>query len=371
MKIKMDLDIKAKDKAEFELETLKADLDLEGIPKCPICGKWFPNNDVIKGHMDIVHNGNGQNNYKQVNKVADNEGMENSEQSGYGITEDYQLVAVQCKKCDETLQNNHLLRIHMRKHTNKDSQILKCINCEFETTEENIYLNHIVDNHSTVHICQTCDRRFNTKKELLEHMENDHGLNKSKTGDVSQQVEAQNKIKCYSCGTMLANITELMSHKKQKHWKEKKCPYFHAVGRGCRFPDYICFNIHWPQEQQRGRGQMQRAGAQELGTDSQMQWAGGQVQGAGGQMQGAGGKVQGAGGQLQGAGGQTSWAGVTRGQGHNAREKIDCREGDQCSYFRQGDCRYRHNQTNQTFQSSQSRQTRESESSSLQEICKK
>ena len=52
MKIKMDLDIKAKDKAEFELETLKADLDLEGIPKCPICGKWFPNNDVIKGHMD-------------------------------------------------------------------------------------------------------------------------------------------------------------------------------------------------------------------------------------------------------------------------------------------------------------------------------
>ena len=99
-----------------------------------------------------------------------------------------------------------------------------------------------------------------------------------------------------------------------------------------------------------------------------MQGAGGQVQGAGGQVQGAGGHVQGAGGQRQGTGGHASWAGVTRGQrvrnlGQNARENIDCRDGDQCSYFRQGECRYRHNnQSNQTLQnqSSQSRQISES-----------
>ena len=146
---------------------------------------------------------------------------------------------------------------------------------------------------------------------------------------------------------MLADNAELMRHKKQQHWKENKCPYFHAVGRGCRFPDHICFNIHWPQEEQRGRGQNQRAG---------------------GQVQRSGTQEQGAGSQMQGAGDQASWADVTRGQrvrgqGHNARENIDCWDGAQCSYFRQGDCRYRHHhQTNQTTQnqSSQSRQISES-----------
>ena len=47
MKIKTELDIKAKDVAEIKLEELKADLDSEGIPKCPICTKWFPNIEII------------------------------------------------------------------------------------------------------------------------------------------------------------------------------------------------------------------------------------------------------------------------------------------------------------------------------------
>ena len=68
MKVKMELDIQAKDKAEIELETLKSDLDQEGIPKCPICRKWFPNIDVITDHMDIVHGRNGQN--KIVNSTS-------------------------------------------------------------------------------------------------------------------------------------------------------------------------------------------------------------------------------------------------------------------------------------------------------------
>ena len=122
------------------------------------------------------------------------------------------------------------------------------------------------------------------------------------------RMNLKKSIKCYACGTMLADNAELMRHKKQQHWKENKCPYFHAVGRGCRFPDHICFNIHWPQEEQRGRGQNQRAG---------------------GQVQRSGTQEQGAGSQMQGAGDQASWADVTRGQrvrgqGHNARENIDC-----------------------------------------------
>ena len=181
--------------------------------------------------------------------------MENSNQTGYGTTKEYQLVAVQCKKCDESLQNNHLLRIHMRKHASKDSQVLKCTSCEYETTDENRYLNHIVDNHTITHICQTCNSRCNTKEELIAHVENKHRFD---TLMPVLQQEDRNNIKCFNCGEMLASRDALRSHKKANHWKENKCQYFHTVGKGCRFPDYICFNVYWPQEQQqRIEGQVQ------------------------------------------------------------------------------------------------------------------
>ena len=87
MMLKMDLDIKAKDKAEIALEVLKAELDKEGIPKCPVCSKWFPNTEAIKGHMDIQHE--GQRNFKiakrkQAITPDEAEVMENSNQTGYG-----------------------------------------------------------------------------------------------------------------------------------------------------------------------------------------------------------------------------------------------------------------------------------------------
>ena len=102
--------------------------------------------------------------------------MENSDQTGYGTTNNYQLVSVQCKKCDEQVQNNHQLRLHMRKHMRNEAQTIRCTNCEYESNDENSFLNHIVDNHSTIHICQTCNNRFPTKQELIDHAERDHGF---------------------------------------------------------------------------------------------------------------------------------------------------------------------------------------------------
>ena len=187
MKTKADLDIKAKDVAEIKLEELKADLDREGIPKCPICTKWFPNIDVIRGHIDIIHNGHRDTEHKQPNNIHDKvsetevpetapEILKNSDQSGYGTTKNYQVVSVQCKKCDKQLQNNHQLRLHMRKHIRKESQSIKCTNCEYEATDENHYLNHMVDNHSTIHFCLTCNNRFPSKTELIDHAEREHGF---------------------------------------------------------------------------------------------------------------------------------------------------------------------------------------------------
>ena len=145
-----------------------------------------------------------------------NEDMENSNQSGYGETDQYQLVAVQCKKCDETLSNNYLLRIHMRKHVRKETEVLKCISCDFESTDENSYLNHIIDTHSTVHICQNCNNRFPSKNKLIEHVKIYHGFIYTNSVEKPQD---NNKIKCFDCGTMLETKDELMKHNREQHWK--------------------------------------------------------------------------------------------------------------------------------------------------------
>ena len=119
MKIKVDLDIAEKEKAQIAYEELQKALDEEGEPQCPVCQRRFKS-------VDIKHQEENEN-------TLNNENMENSNQTGYGTTENYQLVSVQCKKCDNVFRNYHLLRIHMRKHTQKKQEVLKFIQPKMKT----------------------------------------------------------------------------------------------------------------------------------------------------------------------------------------------------------------------------------------------
>ena len=87
MKLKADIDNTEKEKAEIKYEELQMALDQEGVPQCPICNKRFTNIDVLKGHMDIIHP--EIDNPVLQNQNYLNEDMENSEQDGYGTTEEY------------------------------------------------------------------------------------------------------------------------------------------------------------------------------------------------------------------------------------------------------------------------------------------
>ena len=421
LKIKIDLDVDEKEEAKIKIEKMMQELDQEGIPKCPVCDKRFPNTEILQGHIDINHEGHRHpDNNMPVKRNIVYEEMENSEQSGYGTTKDYKLVAVQCKKCDEILANNHLLRLHMRKHVRKEQEVLKCTNCdcEYKTTDEASFLNHVVDNHSTLHICQTCNNRFPSKQELVAHIVREHNFKTSNTTNVtaetvtaapvSQQNTSQqlgpNQIKCFDCGIMLPSREDLMKHKKQHHWKTRLCKFYHGTGRGCRFPDRVCFNIHRIEEQQQGlvqgpdvliRGQGIRRQEQEIrrqeqeirGQGQEASWGQGQEV-SWGQGQGRESLHRQDLGQGQGVvrGQEVSWARVAGGQGqvegawgqtYDARSSIDCRDGTNCQYFNQGTCRYRHqnirNQThrNQTIsnQRSQNSEDEPTESSfNMQEM---
>ena len=75
-----------------------------------------------------------------------------------------------------------------------------------------------------------------------------------------------------------------MRHKKEHHYKQKLCRFFHGVGRGCRFPASVCINIHGREDQWNQQPQI----------------------------------------------------------ASESRSKITCNNGTECTYFRQGECWYSH-----------------------------
>ena len=370
VKLTSELDKREKEQSDNALISLNTALDQEDIPKCTVCQRRFQNIENVNSHMNSKHNGSKK-------PEESNDVMENSEQAGYGTTEDYQLVAAQCKKCDKMLKNNHMLRIHMKTHTRKEQEKFN-----FETADENVWLNHIVDTHSTVHQCKTCDKIFKAKEQLVAHIVKDHAFsnqnqsrntahatasvvtpptntsNTTNKTSTTNTTSTSNKIKCFDCGTMLPTREELIRHKKLQHWKHKFCTYFHGTGRGCRFPDRVCINIHRPEEQQgqpgvylqefrsqsqeaarqHFRGQEQVAPSQDVRSgvqeghsqgvrDQEVSWA----------------RVAGGHEQVQGAWGQD--------QGQDVRYTINCRDGSNCNYYFQGNCRYKHFNPNQYNQS--------------------
>ena len=194
-----------------------------------------------------------------------------------------------CKKCDEKFSGNKNFREHMQKHLKDQKKVLPCYHCEFKFTSENEFLNHIASVHGAGHICLTCNKTFKTKEEMIKHVVDTHKMkdqvkekcvtcgeefNKiehltehivrlhtmlSPTGQANiagkQLVELwplqevgnnrnlnQNGKQCYDCGDNFRGHQQLMEHKREKHYKQKLCPFYHNQGN-CRYGDQ-CLNIH-------------------------------------------------------------------------------------------------------------------------------
>ena len=223
------------------LEKLEKELDKLGIPKCILCEKRIASIDLIEGHMENEH--------KDETEPGDME--KDLTLEGNWI---YKQVGIQCKKCDNTVNNNNELRSHMKKHMSLQNKMLKCHYFIFENEDENIFLNHIVDNHSTLHDCNTCKKEFQNKVELIDHIVKEHAMKKRNNNEILNN-GAFNKnysninlpnieIKCYECNKLFLDRGDLHTHKRKEHLKQKLCPFFHGKQKYCKFNNEQCFNIH-------------------------------------------------------------------------------------------------------------------------------
>ena len=147
-------------------------------------------------------------------------------------------VDLGCRKCDKILKSDHELREHMRRHIQLEKEILKCNECGHTTKDENELINHVIENHSPKHTCETCQSKFSTKTLVMEHIFQYHGF----TFTANNKPELA--MQCHDCSERFSIKPELMQHKREEHHKTRLCPFFHGTGWGCRLQSNFCFNIH-------------------------------------------------------------------------------------------------------------------------------
>ena len=221
-----------------------------------------------------------------------------------------------CKKCDKTVCESEGMANHMKSHKKAEKTSLKCDNCEFESHDGDVLLNHISATHVkfykclvcsmtymkmedlVAHVlkehavgdkymnkCAVCGESFNTAEKLIHHIFRVHNMVDK---DTLETTEAGHQLKrvwptkvpkfqCYDCGQDVGERTNLIQHKREKHYKLKNCTSFHQSNY-CRFSARECIYIHRPEErqwhwQQEGQVSPQRG----LAGDQQVQ--GGQMQG--------------------------------------------------------------------------------------------
>ena len=148
------------------------------------------------------------------------------------------MVTLGCKKCDKKVKSDKELREHMKIHRQLQNKDVKCGYCDFISKDENVLINHTVDNHSPKYTCETCKLAFSSKPKLLEHIVRVHGF----IFDTHSRPEPD--IQCHDCTEKFTTKPDLIKHRMEKHHKTRLCPFFHGNGRGCKFPSNVCFNIH-------------------------------------------------------------------------------------------------------------------------------
>ena len=191
---------------------------------------------------------------------------------------------INCKKCDEKVQGNKSLREHMKKHVKEQNEVLPCYYCEFKTSKENEFLNHISRVHGAGNNCLTCNSSFKTHEDMIKHVVDVHQCDKklvkekcvscgqefakveyltehilrhhtmlTATGQAHMagqqlvkiwplQESLKNLVKCFDCQNMFESKGQLINHKKERHYKQKMCNFYHKHGN-CRFGDQ-CINVH-------------------------------------------------------------------------------------------------------------------------------
>ena len=127
----------------------------------------------------------------------------------------------------------------------------KCDTCEFKSTNEHLMKDHVKLHRKSIK-CKTCSFECKEEDTFIEHAIKCHSMQprqeQQQQGSAAKSTVAE--IECFSCGTKVSSRRDLTEHRKEQHYKQKLCRFYHSYGYGCRFPDTVCVDIHGSTPQQ-------------------------------------------------------------------------------------------------------------------------
>lgn len=172
--------------------------------KCDECGKGFNTNNALQTHRRYIH----ENKYAHMCHICAKVLRSRTLYLKHKLVEHegYVEPKQQCKECGAWLKNAFRLKLHMKKHKERESDFI-CNICGKSSPSSSALQSHVKYVHEAqrLHQCTFCDKAFKRPITLKEHLT-------THTGDVLYT--------CPHCPKTFNSRANMHSHRKKKHPKE-------------------------------------------------------------------------------------------------------------------------------------------------------
>lgn len=177
--------------------------------QCALCAKSFVNAARLQEHMKRIHDNSKLFVCKHCGHEVSGKQCYVRHLAQHGAQLESSSAqrrgeSVQCTECDKWLAHKSSLRLHMQRHTDKNS-VYACQLCGTKEAtrvalNEHKRLCHGIEQQQ--HVCQVCARNFNTTRRLREHMTTHTGAH---------------LYSCNYCEKRFKCSSNLYAHRKWKH----------------------------------------------------------------------------------------------------------------------------------------------------------
>ena len=199
---------------EFKtISELKAHMKTSHGPECTICTKSFDTKEDLEKHINENH---GNKAPTRHNCTSCKESFETTEDLTTHTLEQHTHF---CKTCEVTFASTGEMEAH-----SKTEHGISCPFCTFNCTDNKTFSTHLKENHALAHACSICERDFESKAELADHMDKEHSSDCSICGkqfktstDLKSHLQDCKILTCGDCDDIYYEQAQLCEHVLKKH----------------------------------------------------------------------------------------------------------------------------------------------------------